>query len=390
MNKKIFLIFIIFLLTGCYDHKELNTLAILTATEINKVNDEYIVSAQVVNPQSPDKTITVQAPFIIYEGKGKTLQEAYRSITLQSSRYIYPNHLQIMIINENIAKEDISEILDFFLRNPALRTEFNILIGKSEDILTITTPIDPISSASILESLKTSNKYYGVSNLVTLNELVNMEINPNLEIVLPSIESVKENQDNKDDKSDTTKNTESTKLKTMYKLKGLAIFKENKLQGYLSEDESITYNLITNNIQNTLITYECEKNKYITLEATKNKSKITTKNKEININLNIEGTINESACNIKLNNNKNIKKLEKEIEKYLKEKITNDINNIKNKYNSDIFGFLDIIYKHDYNTYKKIKDNWYNKYYQEFKINVKSNIKITANGNVMEGNNEKN
>lgn len=412
MNKKILIIFIIFLLTGCYDHKELNTLAILTATEINKIDNEYIVTAQVVNPQSPDKTITVQAPFIIYEGKGKTIQEAYRSITLQSSRYLYPNHLQIMIINENIAKEDVTEILDFYLRNPAIRTEFNILVGKGNDILNITTPIDPVSSTSILESLKTSNKYYGVSNLITLNELASMNINPNLEIVLPSIQTIKEeNKENKEDKenkkdntnkdkteeseskedkSDTTENTESTKVKSMYKLGGLAIFKDQKLIGYLTDEESITYNMLTNNIQNTLLSYECDKNKYITLEIIKNKSKISTKNKEINIELSIEGTINESTCNIELNNTKNIEKLQKNISKYLKEKVENDINNIRNKYNSDIFGFLDIIYKYDYKTYQEVKSTWYDKTFKNIKINIKTKTKITANGNVMEGNNEKN
>ena len=189
MFKKILLIISIFLLTGCYDHKELNTIAILTATEINKINNEYIVSAQVVNPQSPDKTISVQAPFIIYEGKGKTIQEAYRQIKLQSSRYLYPNHLQIIIINEELAKEDITQILDFYLRNPAFRTEFNVLIGKTKDILNITTPIDPVSSASILESLETSNKFLGVTNLVTFNELTDMDLNPHQEIILPSIEA---------------------------------------------------------------------------------------------------------------------------------------------------------------------------------------------------------
>ena len=136
MIKKIILILTIFLLTGCYDHKELNSIAIMTATEINKIDDEFIVNAQVVNPQSKD-TVNVQAPFIIYEGKGKTIHEAYRNIKHQSSRYLYPNHMQILIVNEKLAKEDISQIIDLFLRIPDIRTEFNVLIGKNDDILNV-------------------------------------------------------------------------------------------------------------------------------------------------------------------------------------------------------------------------------------------------------------
>ena len=343
--KKLLLLLIILSLTGCYDVKELNNIAILTATEIDKINDEFIINAQVVNPQAPDKTTNIESPFFIYTGKGKTIQEAYRQIKLSSSRYLYPEHLQILIINENIAKNDITEILDFYLRDPSIRTEFNILVSKSKNILSITTPIDQISSSSILDTIKTNTTYLGTSNLITLNELAIMLLNPNTEVILPTIQ-IK----NKDKVSDSTKNTDETQVDSMYELSGLAIFKENKLKGYLTNDESITYNLIKNNIENSIITYECEKNKYLTTEIISSKSKISV-NDNIKINININATINESTCNIKLNNQENIKKIENELELYLKNKVNTDINNIRNNYNSDVFGFLDELYKHNYKKY---------------------------------------
>lgn len=383
--KKIILIFFIFILTGCYDNKELNNIAILTATEINKIDNNFIINAQVVNPQAPDKSSNIEAPFIIYTGTGKTIQEAYRQIKLSSSRYLYPEHLQIVIINENIAKEDITQILDFYLRDPSIRTEFNVLIGKDENILSTTTPIDQISSSSILKTLETNNRFLGVSNLTTLNELTIMSLNPNTEIILPSIKI-----DNVEEESDTTENTNSTKVNSMYKLSGLAIFKDNKLLDYLTNNESLSYNIIKNHISSSIITYECEKDKYLSAEIISSKSKITTKNKKINLDINIKATINESACNLKLNNNKNIKLLESNLETYLENNISKDINNIRNKYNSDVFGFLDEIYKHDYKTYLKVKDNWYNDTYKTIPININTKINIISKGNIMEGNNEKN
>lgn len=385
MIKKIFLIIIILLLTGCYDQKELNTIAIMTATEINKIDDQFIINVQVVNPQSSDKTVNIQAPFIIYTGKGKTIHEAYREIKRQSSRFLYPNHMQILIINENLAKENISQIIDFFLRVPDIRTEFNVLIGKNENILNITTPIDDVSGISILETMKTNNKYLGVTNFVTFNDLANMNLNKNLQIVIPSIEAV-----NYQEKSENKENTEKTKIDSLYKLDNLAIFKDDKLLGYLSEDESISYNIIKNKANSILITYECEKNKYMTIEATDIKSKINTKNKEINITSKMTGNISENMCSIKLDNEKNIKKLEKEIKKYIEKKINTSINNIKETYNSDIFGFLDIIYKNDYKTYKKIKNTWNKNGFKNTKININTSIDIIGKGNILEGNNEKN
>jgi len=385
MNKKMLILFLILLLTGCYDKKELNEIAIMSATEINKIDNEFVVNVQVVNPQSPDKTTNVQAPFIMYQGTGRTIHEAYRNIKKQSSRFLYPNHMEILIINEKLAKEDINQIIDFFLRIPDIRTEFNVLIGKNDNILNITSPIDDISATSILNTMKTNNKYLGVTNLITFNEFANMSINKNLEIILPSIKITETN-----DKSDTTENTESTTINSLYELDTLAIFKENKLTGYLTKQESIVYNVVKNKTKIVLINFECEKDKYITVEATDIKSGIDIKNNEINITMKMSGNINENMCNINLTKEKNIQKLQKDLEEYIKEITNENINNIRKKYNTDIFGFLDIIYKTNYKIYKKIKDNWYQDTYQNIKINIKPEIKLIGKGNIWEGNNEKN
>ena len=399
-------------LTGCYDYREINTLAIVSATEINKIGDEYQVSVQAINPQAPDKTTDPQAPFIIYTGTGKTIQEAYRSITLSASRFMYSNHLDLLIINEKIAKENISDLIDYYIRNPGIRTEFYVLISKDDNILSITTPIDEISSASIKESIENNYKYYGVSSRTTFSEFVNMNLNPNLEIVLPTIELVKDtptedknineeknnnedinnnksNQEENDSNSTSNKNTEKTEIKNKYLLGGYAIFKNNKLVGYLNNKESINYNIITNNIKNTIITYECSKNKYLAIEITDSSSSIKTKNNKVSIDINLKGNINESHCDIDITKNKNIKKISHDIEEKLNKEITDDILNVRNNYNTDIYKFKDIIYKHDYSYYQKIKNN-YDEAYQNLDISVKTNILLVEKGNILEVINEKN
>ena len=404
-------------LTGCYDYREINTLTIVSATEINKIGDEYQVSVQAINPQAPDKTTDPQAPFIIYTGTGKTIQEAYRSITLSASRFMYSNHLDLLIINEKIAKENISDLIDYYIRNPGIRTEFYVLISKDDNILSVTTPIDEISSASIKESIENNYKYYGVSSRTTFSEFVNMNLNPNLEIVLPTIELVKDtptedknideeknnnedvnankdksnksNREENDSDSTSNKNTEKTEIKNKYLLGGYAIFKNNKLVGYLNNKESINYNIITNNIKNTIITYECSKNKYLAIEITDSSSSIKTKNNKVSIDINLKGNINESHCDIDITKNKNIKKISHDIEQKLNKEITDDILNVRNNYNTDIYKFKDIIYKHDYSYYQKIKNN-YDEAYQNLDISVKTNILLVEKGNILEVINEKN
>lgn len=378
MNKNIFLLIIpILLLTGCYDYKELNSISILSATEINKIDDKYYVSAQAVNPQAPDKTTTTQAPFIIYNGSGKTVQEAYRGITNESSKFLYSSHLQLLIINEKVAKENIKEIIDFYLKSPPIRTEFYILISKNDNVLDIITPINDISSASIKETIENNVKYLGTTNTVTFNELTNMILDPNLEIVLPTIKIINDSKE-----GEKIENIEKTKIDTKYQLDGLAIFKDNKLIGYLNEEESKTYNILKNKINNTIITTKCNNDKYMTTEIIDSKSDIKFEKNKINIKLKLSGNLNEYHCSKPLDKTKVIKEIEKEFEKEITNTIKNDINKIRKEYNSDIFGFLDKLYRTDYNKYKEIKNNWYKSTYKNIDISINTNISIISKGKV--------
>ena len=55
---------------------------------------------------------------------------------------------------------------------------------------------------------------------------------------------------------------------------------------------------------------------------------------------------------------------------------------IKNEYKSDIFGFGNMIYKNYPQTWKKIKNNWNDKYFKNFKIKINIKTKIISTGSL--------
>ena len=96
MKKILISLIPLIFLTGCYNYRELNELAIVSAIEIDKIDDEFHVTTQIVNATNQNKAAsTNQTAFIIYESTGKTLQEAFRNVIKQSSRKIYGMHLQL-------------------------------------------------------------------------------------------------------------------------------------------------------------------------------------------------------------------------------------------------------------------------------------------------------
>ena len=189
MIKKLILIISILLLTGCYDYKELNQISIIGATSIDKKDNQYYVKIQVINPQNiKESTSTNDTSFVIYEGVSNTLQEAYRKITNSSPRLTYSDHMQILFLSESIIKEDFSEALDFYMRNPSVRSDFYVLVEKStNDIIELITPINQLSSTSIKNALENNSNNYGTTSLIDFNELSKMYLNPNKEIILPAI-----------------------------------------------------------------------------------------------------------------------------------------------------------------------------------------------------------
>ena len=64
MKKTLILLLPLLLLSGCYNYQEMNDLGIITATEINKENDEFKITVQVVNPKKQSDAST--SIYILY------------------------------------------------------------------------------------------------------------------------------------------------------------------------------------------------------------------------------------------------------------------------------------------------------------------------------------
>lgn len=378
--KIIILLLTIFpLITGCYNYQELNNLSIVTGTSIEKIDNKYKITIQVVNPKKSDDTSSTNQPtFITYSQLGDTLQEAYRNIVLTSSRRIYGSHINILIISEDIAKEDISQILDFVFRNTEMRKEFNVLLSKEPSkLLELNTPITNISSNNIKDTLTADTLHLAASRQITFNEMMNMYLNPNLEIVLPTVEMI--GNFNEGENIDNLKNTNPN---ADYKLTGLAIFKGNKILTTLNEKESVNYNIVTNNVTNTLLKHECQNNKYIVhkINELSTIQEIDPKKNKLKVKISGTAIISEVQCDYDLTKPKTIEKIQEDINKELVKNTTNIIKKFQEQ-STDVFGFKDIYYKNYYKDYNKIKDN-YEEIFKNMQIDITSNIKVIAKGNV--------
>ncbi len=207
-------------------------------------------------------------------------------------------------------------------------------------------------------------------------------MNDKQEIVLPAIE-VTGNTEIGEENENIERATPEAKIK----LVPMAVFKEDKMLGYLTKQESLTMNFIKNKIEATIIQYQCEEGKYITSEIIETKTKLepdtSGKKPKVTINVNGKANINEISCNWNLGDTKTIHKIEKMLEQEVKDIIGNSIASINKKYNTDVYGFEDLFYKSDPKYYKTIKDKWEGGNYNDLDIEIKVNITLPEKGTIL-------
>lgn len=384
MKKIKYLIILLPLLTGC-NYRELNKLGITTAVSIDYQNNNYNIIAEVVNPiKQQDASSANNSPFITFKNSASSLQEAFRNIVLESPRQLYTAHLEIIVLSEEIVNNHLKEFLEYFTRDPETRTEIKIIIAKTDksiEGISLQTLLTNFSSSNILESLELQSQVLGLTYEVTINELLNMYIDPYLEVTLPSM-TLYGNEEIGDEKENIT----TSSPKATVKIGTTAITKDNKILGYLSIEESKIQNIINGNIKETILKYPY-KNGYVVFEPNqiKTKKEVDIKNNKIKIELSGYSKTKEVQTNIDIKNKKEVKKLNQHFNKELEKEIINTFNNIKENYNTDIFGFRQLYYHTDHKYFKEKCNNWYEDIYPNIKLEVKSNIKLYEKGNTLGG-----
>jgi len=376
MKKKLFIVFFMLLLTtGCWSKKDLNELAIVTAIGIDKTEDGYSVSIQVLNPSElAGNTSSGRTEVVRFIKSGDTIFETLRKLSMDSPRRIYLAHLREVVFGEEIARDGIGKALDFISRDHEMRTDFYITVAKGStaaDILNIQTAIEKVPANKLFNALETSEKVWAATKTVQLDELINSIVSKGKEPVLTGIYYYGNSE-----YGSNIENVHNVSPETGLRLDYLAVFKKDKLIGWLNMNESKGFNYITDTIKNTVITIETNEGK-VSIEALRSKTKVHGKMKKgkpvIDITIDTEGNLADVESSIDLSKPENIDKLEKEFQNNIKEKVQTSIKKVQEEFQSDIFGFGEVIHRADPRAWKEIEDNW-----DEMFTNLDVNVEVKA------------
>ncbi|MBP7174663.1 MAG: Ger(x)C family spore germination protein [Thermoclostridium sp.] len=381
-SKRIFctLIILVFL-NGCMGGRELNELAIAISMGIDKAEDGYLLTFQILNPKAiASRRAQNEAPIILYTETGKDLFEIKRRITEQSPRKIYNSHLRTVVFGEDMAKEGIQQTLDFFVRGHEYRTGFFFLVAKgttANHILKELTPLEVVPGIEIYNSLKTSEESWAPTKTVKLYKLVNDLISDGKDPVLTGIKLF--DPKNPIHSIEILKQSDPTKLM----VSNLAVFRDDKLAGWLNEDESKGYNYIMGNVKNTVGEVKYDDQGQVTFEAikTKVKRKATLLNNKpaINVEIMVKANVVAQTGELDLTSEEIIEKISRKAEGDIEDVCNAALEITRKDFKTDVFGFGEEIHKKYPKLWKQVKNNW-NDEFARLPINVKAHVQINGLG----------
>lgn len=381
-HKWIFLIPLLFIMTGCWNYRELNQLALITTMAIDLTEEgDYKVSVLIANGKNNQtNTREGQSQTVVYSGKGKTISRAFREINLQIPKIPYIGHLGVVVVSEEVAKEGMRGVLDYLLRNPESVKRFYLIMAKddsAEDVIKVLSPLETFPGQNITTNISLSNEQEAISTAINYSKFVENLLKVGKD---PSIPTISISGD--PDKGSSDKNLESSDIKSKIKLGPVALFKGDKLVYIASKTESRGMNIVTNQVDEMIIEYECgDGNIVVNLTGMSANIDVSMKNKKLlaTVSVTSEGAIQELTCDKNIQKNEVILEIEKKVEKKVKKKIKNAIE-VTQEHSSDIFGVGNLFYK-KYPNYFKNLDNWHDKY-KTVSFDYKVDIKLNTKGSV--------
>lgn len=361
---------LVFNISGCWNRRELNTLAIVLGLGIDEGQKpgETLLTAQIVKPSTLKVQGAAAKAFWNIQNSGETLFETLRSFTHQSNRKLYFPHIQALIISRDYAAHHgIQEAIDFFTRDHEPRLDVWILVAenKASDVLDTDPGLEKIPSTNLSKLLDTQ-KATSQTAAFRLDQFIPRLVSKTTAPIAPLVKIIDDGQ------------------KKSAIVEGTAVFKSDKFIGELNREETRGLLWGINKVKSGMINVTSSNDQKATLEILRSYAKITPELIDDKIIMNItvqeEGNLANQEGPDDLTSVQVIKELENKQSEVIKAEIEAALKKSK-EYNADIFGFGEAIHKRYANEWKQMESNW-DELYPNIEIHLNIETKLRRSGRI--------
>ena len=257
-KKLLVLLLIVSLLltTGCWDREELEELAYVLAMGIDYLPDEdkIEVTTAIIRPlnvpggeQGGGGDVE---SFRLITTRGDTLSTALEQQNSFIARRMYFAHNEVVIIGENLARRGIHTVLDRFVRERDLRLSMQFFI-TSENVKDVMRSGAKIEEGMPIFLTRWQERKDGqlLAPVIDLRIFVKNLLSSGIDPVLPRLSIRTERPISPQETELAAK--DSSEMVVYSKVLGTAVFKGDKLTGFLNDYETLGFLYVQEDIQHT-------------------------------------------------------------------------------------------------------------------------------------------
>lgn len=402
------IIILLLFLPGCWDRREINELAFISSFAFDLEGDERIVTAEIIRPAAvagggegggggSGAAALPQRAAIISSERGNTFYAAGRRLALRLPRCAYVAHTTAVLVGEGLARQGLTEVLDFLDRQQEFRRSTFILVtrGPARGILIRAQGGLETTLGRELTGLDKWVKVSGYGFIPSVHDVL-LDLSgkaaataiPVLELSPQPLPPVVGGQASRSDASARSggqgvSGAAEPEIVRTVRLNGAGLFHHDKLVGWFDERQSRGLAWVKNKVRRAVLELRCaEDQKAVSVEITEAKSetKFLMHNGRIQalIKVEVEGSLLEQQCFHDFTTEAAIKSLESQIANIITEEINSAIAEAK-KAGTDVFDFGGTLYRKEPKLWKQIAPQWD----EEFKklpltIQVKAKIRRTG------------
>lgn len=383
--------------SGCWNRRELDTLAVMMAVGIDKAKEDGKINltVQILKPaevKAPAAPGGMGSPTGVWTltSTGYTVFDAFRNATMQSSRKLFVSHMKVIVIGEEMARSGVAPLVDFLDRDPEPRrlSWFLIAKGEAKDIIEAEHEQEKIP-AKALEDLVRGYGATSTAAKVNLHEFLKMLASKTTDPVASRIEIIAAEELEKKAKESPEEKREREgeerkegKPVRRVRLTGAAVFKKDKLVGWLNRPETRGLNWILGKVRSGIIVVKSPKDEtqYVSLEIIRASSKIAPEIHDgkvvVTVEVKEEGNLGEQMSDVDLTKPETFRSLERRQATVIKNEIDSVLRKAQREWGVDIFGFGEAVRRKFPKEWKALEKRWREEFPQvEVKVEVTAKLR---------------
>ncbi|CAN2254424.1 spore germination protein [Bacillus vallismortis] len=376
MKKTIFKAVIPFLvcipLAGCWDRTEINDIAFVVSSAIDKKKDKYQVALQIplvgqLGGQTGGGGGTAGSEtWYVDSASGTTIREASNKLQTALSRTINTSHRRTVVVGEDMAREGIAPVFDILTRNPQNRLTALLLIsrGEARDIINTEVQLEQFPAEMIRElAIMSTNRPVFLSRF--MSDLLEKGSDPYAPVISSS------------------KTKPGGKGKPNLKIDGLAIFKKDRLVDILKDEHMKAALMLLNQARQPEFILDLPNQMgKATIQLQKSNASFHAAEKNGKLSMTIEirakGIIMENQTTYETRENDQFYIIQKALNRAVKEDVTSTVHRLQ-KRKADPAGFQDRTIRSMNITKDLLKKEW-DEVYKDMEIHVQPIVTIEQGG----------